>query len=212
MESKNPAMSSRSAFGSLDSGTNTHCNSSAVMTMGTLMRNTEPHQKCSSKKPPVTGPNATAAPDTADHTPIDFARSTGSRNTSMRIASVLGKTSAAPIPINPRPMISCSVVSVNAAHAEKMPNSTMPICITSLRPKRSPKPPQASSKPANTSAYESTIHCRPLVVASSSRASVGIATLMMRLSTTTRKTERLRIVRIHQRRAWTLGSGWARVA
>lgn len=100
MESKNPAMSRRSAFGSLDSGTNTHCNSSATMTIGTLMRNTEPHQKCSSKKPPVTGPNATAAPDTADHTPIDFARSTGSRNTSMRIASVLGKTSAAPIPIN----------------------------------------------------------------------------------------------------------------
>ena len=211
MESKKPVMSRRSAFGSFDSGTNTACSSSATATIGTLMRNTEPHQKCSSKNPPVTGPNATAAPETADQTPIDFARSTGSRNTSMRIASVLGNTRAAPIPISPRPMMSCSVVSVNAAHAENTPKRNMPICITILRPKRSPRPPQASSRPANTRAYESTIHCKPLVVASSSRARVGIATLMMRLSTTTRNTERLRIVRIHHRRLCTAGLGCASV-
>ena len=208
MDKRKPGMSSRSEFGSFDSGTNAPCNSRAMMTIGMLMRNTEPHQKYSSKRPPVTGPNATAAPDTADHTPMALARSTGLRNTSMRIANVLGKTSAAPMPIKPRPTISCSVVSVNAAHAENTPNSTMPTCITSLRPKRSPRPPQASSKPANTSAYESTIHCNPLVVASSSRARVGMATLMMRLSTTTRNTDRLRIARIHQRRACTLALGW----
>ena len=152
MDKRKPGMSRRSAFGSFDSGTNAPCNSRAMMTIGMLMRNTEPHQKYSSNRPPVTGPNATAAPETADHTPMALARSTGWRNTSMRIANVLGKTSAAPMPIKPRPMINCSVVSVNAAQAENTPNSTMPICITSLRPKRSPRPPQASSSPAKTSA------------------------------------------------------------
>jgi len=116
------------------------------------MRNTEPHQKCSSRKPPVTGPNATAAPDTADHAPIALARSTGSRKTSIRIASVLGNTNAAPTPIKPRAVISEPVGFVNAAQAEKVPNRTIPICITRLRPKRSPRPPQARSSPANTNA------------------------------------------------------------
>ena len=101
--------------------------------------------------------------------------------------------------MSPRAAISSPVESRNAAQAEKSPKSTMPICITRRRPKRSPSPPPASSSPAKTSAYESTIHCSPLVVASSSRESVGMATLMMRLSTTARNTERHRMVRIHQR-------------
>ena len=176
--------------------------------MGILIRKTDPHQKYLRSKPPVTGPNATAAPETADHTPIAFARSTGSRNTSMRIASVPGKTSAAPIPIRPRAVMSAPVVSVNAAYAENNPKSTMPICIINFRPNLSASPPHASNRPAKTNAYESTIHCRPLVVAPSSRAKVGIATFMIRLSTTTRNTERQRMARIFQRRACTLLSGW----
>ena len=35
-----------------------------------------------------------------------------------------------------------------------------------------------------------------------------MATLMIRLSTTARKTDRLKMPRIHQRRRWTAGSGW----
>ena len=134
IDSRKPGTSMRLASGSRDSGTNRQPRNRAIMTIGTLMRNTDPHQKCSSKNPPVTGPNATAAPDTADHTPMALARSTGSRNTSITMARVAGNTSAAPMPIRPRPMISPLVESWKAAQAEKMPKNTKPICMTRSRP------------------------------------------------------------------------------
>lgn len=101
---------------------------------------------------PVTGPKATAAPDTADHTPMALARSVGSRNTSMTTARVPGNTNAAPTPIKPRAVMSSPVELEKAAQAEKMPNNTMPICIMRSRPKRSPRPPQANNRPAKTNA------------------------------------------------------------
>ena len=75
-------------------------------TIGTLTRSTEPHQKCSSSQPPVTGPRATLRPLVADQMPIALARSIGSGKTLTRIASVAGKISAAPMPIAPRAAIS----------------------------------------------------------------------------------------------------------
>ena len=69
------------------------------------MKNTEPHQKCSSSQPPVIGPAATATPLTALQMPIALARSPGSRNMLVMIASVAGKISAAPTPISARPTI-----------------------------------------------------------------------------------------------------------
>ena len=42
----------------------------ATATTGTLIISTEPHQKCSSSQPPVTGPRATARPAVAAHTAI----------------------------------------------------------------------------------------------------------------------------------------------
>ena len=169
--------------------------------MGTLMRNTEPHQKCSSNKPPTTGPNATAAPDTADHTPIAFARSTGSVNTFVMIASVAGNTSAAPTPIAPRQKIRLDVPPEKAAIVEHAAKMARPTCSAPLRPKRSPMPPPARRSPANTRLYESTIHCSADVPAFSSRESVGRATFTIRLSTTTMKSDRQRTARMRQRRA-----------
>ncbi len=61
-----------------------------MRTTGTLTRNTELQVKCRSSAPPVTGPIATARPDTADQMPIAVARSRGLVNTLLRIASVAG--------------------------------------------------------------------------------------------------------------------------
>ena len=49
----------------------------ATMTNGTLTRKIEPHQKCSSRKPPASGPMATPRPDTPAHSAIARARSLG---------------------------------------------------------------------------------------------------------------------------------------
>ena len=53
-----------------------------------------------------------------------------------------------------------------------------------------------SSSPANTSVYESTIHCSWLLVASSSRTIVGIATLRIELSSTMTSRLKHRTMRI----------------
>ena len=79
---------------------------SAVTTMGTFTRNTEPHQKCSSSTPPSIGPDAMPIADTPAHTPIAFARSRGSWNTLVMIESVAGMMNAAPTPMSARVPIS----------------------------------------------------------------------------------------------------------
>lgn len=49
-----------------------------TITMGTLTKNTEPHQKCSSRTPPSNGPSPPPAAATAAHTPIAKLRSLAS--------------------------------------------------------------------------------------------------------------------------------------
>ena len=102
--------------------------------IGMFTRNTEPHQKCSSSQPPVTGPRATARPVVADQMPMALARSVGSVNTLDRIARVAGNTSAAPMPIAARAAISPSAVPANAAQIDVAPKSRSPICMAPLRP------------------------------------------------------------------------------
>ena len=92
-----------------------HAAAATAIAIGTLTKNTEPHQKCSSSQPPVIGPAATAIPATALQMPIAFARSLGSRNMLVMIASVAGKISAAPMPIRARPTISVSAESAAPA-------------------------------------------------------------------------------------------------
>ena len=48
-------------------------------------------------------------------------------------------------------MMSSPALPENAANPENTANSTSPICMTPLRPKRSPMLPAAISSPANTS-------------------------------------------------------------
>ncbi|CAB4323707.1 unannotated protein [freshwater metagenome] len=96
------------------------------------------------------GPNATAAPETADQAPMALARSVGSVNTLVRMASVAGKTSAAPIPIAARAAMSCPEVWAKAPSVLMAAKTTRPICSAPLRPSRSPIAPPVSNRPANT--------------------------------------------------------------
>lgn len=98
------------------------------MTTGTLIRNTDPHQKCSNRKPPRIGPSA--APTTANDPPnrdreiaLPFDREgdphQGQRRRHHRCR--------APTARNARAAIRILAEGENAATSEAMPNSTRPI-------------------------------------------------------------------------------------
>ena len=70
IEATVPTGSKRLIVVSRDVGTTRAMATSATAMTGTLIISTEPHQKCSSRKPPVTGPSATARPAVAAHTAI----------------------------------------------------------------------------------------------------------------------------------------------
>ena len=76
------------------------------MTIGTLTRKTDPHQKCGSRMPPVIGPRPTPRADTPAHTPMALPRSTGSVKTLVMIDRVAGMMQAPPTPIRARVAIS----------------------------------------------------------------------------------------------------------
>src|SRR5690606_21753530 len=78
MISKEPLMSQGREVSGVERGTSSQPKGKAIKTIGTLIRKTDPHQKCSSKKPPRTGPKA-APPDAIDdQTPKATARSRSS--------------------------------------------------------------------------------------------------------------------------------------
>ena len=133
------------------------------------------------------------------HTPIARPRSCGGK-TLVMIDSVAGMISAPPMPMNARVAISWSAEPANAEASEPRPKSTYPACSAPRRPYRSPSAPMVSSRPANTSVYESTIHCTWLFDASRSRISVGMATLRIELSRTMTSRLTQRTTRIAQRR------------
>ena len=63
--------------------------------IGTLTKKTDPHEKCSSRKPLTTGPTAAPPPEIPAHTAMALPRSCGGK-TLVRIESVAGMTNAAP--------------------------------------------------------------------------------------------------------------------
>ncbi len=149
IDSSTPTGSSLPGFGSLDSGTRIAIAITATITIGTLIRKTEPHQKCSISRPPVIGPMAMARPTAPAQTPIALGCSERSK-TFMMIASVAGIASAAPAPIRARKPMSSPGEPAIADSSEAIPKTTMPASSASLRPKRSPSRPEVKSSPANT--------------------------------------------------------------
>jgi hypothetical protein len=172
IESSAPSGSSRGADGSLVSGTKKNPATSAIAPIGRLTQNTELHEKCSSSRPPVTGPIATPRPENPAQIAIARPRSRGSRKTLVRIESVDGMISAPPTPISERVAISWVAEPASADSTDPRAKITMPTRSASLRPNRSPRLPVVSSRPANTSVYPSTIHCSWLLVAPSSSISL----------------------------------------
>ncbi len=67
------------------------------------------------------------------------------------IDSVAGMMNAPPMPMTPRVRISWFGVCASADAIDPIPNTAMPNCNAPRRPKRSPRLPAVSSKPANTS-------------------------------------------------------------
>ena len=98
----------------------------ATAATGTLTMNTEPHEKCSSSQPPEIGPAATPTPTIAAHSPIAFARFTGSVKMLVINDRVVGKMTAAPTPIAARAAIRPSAVFTWAATADVIANSGEP--------------------------------------------------------------------------------------
>src|ERR1700755_3018811 len=98
-DSTRPGTSIGGAAGSRDVGTNSQPPTMATAATGTLTMNTEPHEKCSSSQPPEIGPAATPTPTIAAHNPIAFARFTGSVKILVISDRVVGKITAAPMPI-----------------------------------------------------------------------------------------------------------------
>jgi len=120
------------------------------MTTGTLTRKTEPHQKCSSSQPPVTGPMATPRPETPAQMPMALARSAGSVKTLVRIDRVAGMISAPPIPMNARAPMSALAEPLKAARTEPLPKMASPTARARRRPNLSPRAPAVSRRLANT--------------------------------------------------------------
>ena len=102
-----PTRSGRLACSLRESGTSGSAHRIPAAAIGTLSRNTDPHQKCSSNSPPTNGPMAIAEAARAAHNPIARWRSAESRNMSVMIASVDGMISAAPTPIWREPRSTC---------------------------------------------------------------------------------------------------------
>ena len=150
MDISAPARSGRSAAGLFDSGTNRSPNARPSAAMGTLIRNTDPHQKRASSRPPTIGPSAMPSPVVAAHRPIARWRSFASRNMVVMMESVAGMSMAPPMPMLARAAISMSTEPENAAQIEPAAKATRPARKTLFRPIRSARLPLTRSRPAKT--------------------------------------------------------------
>ena len=93
--------------------------------MGTLIRNTEPHQKCWRSQPPSSGPAAVPIPPTPAQIPMARARS-WPVNIEAMMDKVAGKRNAAPRPITARAAIRGPVEWTMAQASEPPPKMTTP--------------------------------------------------------------------------------------
>ena len=107
MEASTPTKSIRPGLGFFDSGTSRAIATTLAAQNGTLIRNTEPHQKWASSRPPTMGPMAMPMPTATAQIPMARGRSAGS-NTLEMIDSVCGITAAAARPIAARAQTSWS--------------------------------------------------------------------------------------------------------
>ena len=167
--------SSLPGCGFFDSGSTHAPRPTMTSITGTLIRNTLPHQKCSSRAPPTTGPSAMPLAAAADQIAIARVRSAGSVKMFRMSESVDGISVEPATPSSSRATMSISGLGANAAATEAMPNAVAPISSSRLRPTRSAMLPMVMSRPAIASEYTSPIHSTAVALASRSLASDGTA-------------------------------------
>ncbi len=102
--------------------------------------------------PPMTGPRASARPDTAAHTPSASARVSRSGYTCRMMERVPGSLAAAPTPMMTRPAINQSTLLANAATTDPTQKMATPASMMRFRPRMSPSIPAASMKLAKVRA------------------------------------------------------------
>ena len=93
----------------------------------------------------------TPIPTMPDQIATAIRRSRGSVKVVVTIESVAGNTSAAPTPMTTRATINAFRLVAHDAAAEANPSMSRPVMSARFRPKRSPRLPAGSSKPAKTS-------------------------------------------------------------
>ena len=84
-----PRLSTGSVVSFTWAGTSSHAKTRATAASGSVIRKTEPHQKCSSRSPESRGPRAAMAPPMPDQSAIDFVRA-GPDQSAVISASVVG--------------------------------------------------------------------------------------------------------------------------
>ena len=129
-----------------------------IIVIGTLIKNTEPHQNLVNNKPPIKGPNPAPADAIEDHMPSASALSFLSSKTCLIIASVDGIIVAAPIANITLAIIKVPDVGEKAATTDAKVKITKPDKNIFLCPTLSPNVPKPGKSPATTNGYAFTIH------------------------------------------------------
>src|SRR5699024_3555006 len=121
-----------------------------TMTTGTLMRNTDPHQKNSKSKPPSSGPAAAPITATDIHTAMAKLRSRTLVNVMRNRARLTGINVAALMPSIPLVVISYQAIGENASAKDPIPKIVTPIRNIRRCPILTPSVPLPSNKPDST--------------------------------------------------------------
>ncbi len=115
---------------------------------GTLIRNTDPHQKCSSSAPPTSGPTAAPADPTVPQRPSAMARSPASSKVLRIRPSTQGMIIEPPSARHTRAAISAPALCAKAAQTEAAAKITRPVKRMRRLPTRSDSVPIGTSSPA----------------------------------------------------------------
>src|SRR3954452_465369 len=119
----------------------------ATIATGTLRKKIDCQETFSTRKPPTTGPMASAIALTPAHVPIALPRSWGGKALEM-IDNVAGIMNAAPMPCAARPATSQASLWEKPMNALDRPNATTPKRNILRRPKMSPRRPPVTRRTA----------------------------------------------------------------
>ena len=137
-------------FSSRDSRVAASVTTTASTATGTLRKKIDCQETFSTRKPPTTGPMASARALTPAHVPIALPRSWGGKALVM-IDRVAGIMKAAPIPCAARPATSQASLCESPMKALERPKTMTPKRNIRRRPKMSPSRPPVTSRTAKLS-------------------------------------------------------------